>query len=77
MNIIDRIALALTVIGGVNWGLVGVFRLDLVAWICGGQTAVMYRIIYTLVGISALWCLALLFRDWDSEKDMSVAHSAR
>ena len=77
MNIIDRIALALTVIGGVNWGLVGVFRLDLVAWICGGQTSVVSRIIYTLVGISALWCLALLFRDWDSEKDMSVAHSAR
>ncbi len=68
MNIIDRIALALTVIGGVNWGLVGVFRFDLVAWICGGQTAVISRIIYTLVGISALWCLALLFR---------VAHSAR
>ena len=77
MNISDRIALALTVIGGVNWGLVGVFRFDLVAWICGGQTAVISRIIYTLVGISALWCLALLFRDWDSEKDMSVAHSAR
>ncbi len=76
MNIIDRIALALTVIGGVNWGLVGVFRFDLVAWICGGQTAVISRI-NTLVGISALWCLALLFRDWDSEKDMSVAHSAR
>lgn len=76
MNIIDRIALALTVIGGVNWGLVGVFRFDLVAWICGGQTAIISRIIYTLVGI-ALWCLALLFRDWDSEKDMSVAHSAR
>ncbi|WP_304583820.1 DUF378 domain-containing protein [Acutalibacter muris] len=74
---IDRIALALTVIGGVNWGLVGVFRFDLVAWICGGQTAIISRIIYTLVGISALWCLALLFRDWDSEKDMSVAHSAR
>ncbi len=77
MNIIDRIALALTVIGGVNWGLVGVFRFDLVAWICGGQTAIISRIIYTLVGVSALWCLALLFRDWDSEKDMSVAHSAR
>lgn len=77
MNVIDRIALALTVIGGVNWGLVGVFRFDLVAWICGGQTALVSRIIYTLVGISALWCIALLFRDWDGEKDMSVAHSTR
>lgn len=78
MNILDRIALALTVIGGVNWGLVGVFRFDLVAWICGGQTAIISRIIYTLVGISALWCLALLFRDWDGERDTgTVAHSAR
>ena len=77
MNVIDRIALALTFICGVNCGLVGVFRFDLVAWICGGPASVVSRIIYTLVGISALWCLALLFRDWDDEKDMSVAHSAR
>lgn len=75
MNIIDRIALALIVIGGVNWGLVGVFQFDLVAWICGGQGSIVSRIIYTLVGISALWCLALLFRDWDSER--SVATSTR
>ena len=68
MNIIDRIALALIVIGGVNWGLVGVFQFDLVAWICGGQGSIVSRIIYTLVGVSALWCLALLFRDWDSER---------
>ena len=38
MSILDRIALALTVIGGVNWGLVGSFRFDLVAWLFGGQT---------------------------------------
>jgi uncharacterized membrane protein YuzA (DUF378 family) len=74
MNIIDRIALALTVIGGVNWGLVGIFRFDLVAWLCGGQTAVLARIIYTLVGISALWCLALLFRDWDDEPVVANSH---
>ena len=74
MNIIDRIALALTVIGGVNWGLVGIFRFDLVAWLCGGQTAVLASIIYTLVGISALWCLALLFRDWDDEPVVANSH---
>ena len=49
MNVLDRIALALLVVGGVNWGLVGIFRFDLVAWICGGQTAIVSRIIYTLV----------------------------
>ena len=75
MNIIDRIALALTVIGGVNWGLVGVFKFDLVAWICGGQTGIVSRIIYTLVGISALWCLALLFKDWDERAE--TAHAVR
>ena len=73
MNIIDRIALALTVIGGVNWGLVGVFRFDLVAWLCGGQTSLVARIIYTLVGIAAIWCIALLFRDWDDEREMAAS----
>lgn len=73
MNLIDRIALALIVIGGVNWGLVGVFQFDLVAWICGGQGSIVSRIIYTLVGVSALWCLALLFRDWDGERSAAVS----
>ena len=63
MSILDRIALLLTVIGGINWGLVGIFRFDLVAWICGGQDAIIARIVYTLVGIAALWCISLIFRD--------------
>ena len=62
MSILDRIALALTVIGGVNWGLVGIFRFDLVAWLFGGQTGLVSRIIYTLVGLAGLWCVSLLFR---------------
>ena len=60
--IMDRIALILTVIGGINWGLVGIFRFDLVAFICGGQTSAAARVIYTLVGLAALWCISLLFR---------------
>ena len=56
---LDVIALILTVIGGINWGLIGIFQFDLVAWLFGGQGAVLSRIIYTLVGI------ALLFRDND------------
>lgn len=63
MSIIDRIALALAIIGGINWGLVGIFKFDLVAWIFGGQTAILARIIYVIVAISALWCIGLLFRD--------------
>lgn len=65
MLIIDRIALILNIIGGINWGLIGLFRYDLVAAICGGQTAMLSRVIYTLVGLSALWCISLLFRHHD------------
>ena len=60
--IIDRIALILTIIGGINWGSIGLFKDDIVAWICGGQTATVSRVIYTLVGLAALWCISLLFR---------------
>ena len=65
MRILDKIALALVVIGGINLGLIGIFRFDLVAWIFGGQAAILSRIIYTLVGIAALWCITLIFRDTD------------
>ena len=63
--IIDRIALILTIIGGINWGSIGLFRFDLVAWIFGGQTSTVSRVIYTLVGLSALWCISLLFKHGD------------
>ena len=66
MRIFVKIALALVVIGGINWGLIGIFRFDLVAWIFGGQAAILSRIIYTLVGIAALWCITLIFRDSDT-----------
>lgn len=61
MRIINRIALILTIIGGINWGSIGLFKFDIVAWICGGQDAVVARIIFTLVGIAAIWCISLLF----------------
>ena len=59
---LDRISLVLTIIGGINWLLVGLFQFDLVAYICGGQDAMISRIIYTIVGVAALWCISLLFR---------------
>lgn len=61
--ILDKIALFLAIVGGLNWGSVGLFRFDAVAFLCGGATSVLARIIYTLVGLSALWCISLLFRD--------------
>ena len=65
MLVLDRIALLLAIIGAVNWGLVGVLQFDLVAFICGGQGAVISRVIYTLVAIAGLWCVSLLFRERD------------
>ena len=58
----DTIALILSIIGSINWGLVGLFQFDLVAWIFGGQSSVMSRIIYAVVGLAGLWCISLLFR---------------
>lgn len=61
--ILDRIALILAIIGGLNWGMVGLFRFDLVAWLFGGSASMLSRIIYTLVGLAAIWCISLLFRE--------------
>ena len=58
----DTIALILSIIGSLNWGLVGIFQFDLVAWLFGGQGSVVSRIIYTAVGLAGLWCITLLFR---------------
>ncbi len=58
---LDKIALILAIIGGINWGLIGIFQFDLVAWIFGGQSAIISRIIYTLVALAAIWCISLLF----------------
>lgn len=60
---LDRIALILVIIGGINWGSIGLFQFDIVGWIFGGQGAVVSRIIYTLVAIAAVWCISLLFRE--------------
>ncbi|MBQ2955219.1 MAG: DUF378 domain-containing protein [Clostridia bacterium] len=60
---LDRVSLLLVIIGALNWLLVGLFQFDAVAWLCGGQTAVISRVIYALVGVAGLWCISLLFRD--------------
>lgn len=59
---LDRISLILVVIGAINWGAIGLFQFDLVAWIFGGQDAIISRIIYTLVALAGIWCISLLFR---------------
>ena len=67
--IMDKIALILAIIGGINWGCIGIFKFDLVAYLCGGQTSAVSRVIYTLVGLAALWCISLLFREHAVESD--------
>ena len=66
----DTLALILSIIGSVNWGLVGLFQFDLVAWLFGGQDALISRIIYTIIGLAGIWCITTLFRrDFFRDKD--------
>lgn len=60
---LDNTSLVITIIGAINWLLVGLFRFDLVAYICGGQASTLSRVIYTIVGIAGLWCISLLFKE--------------
>ena len=58
----DMIALILSIVGSLNWGLVALFRFDLVAWLFGGQTALLSRLVYAVVALAGLWCISFLFR---------------
>ena len=60
--VLDKIALALTIIGALNWGSIGIFKFDVVAWIFGGTASVGARVVYTLVALAGIWCISLLFR---------------
>ena len=67
MVVVDKIALALVIIGALNWRSVGLFTFDVVAWICGGSGSILSRIIYTIVALAGIWCFSLLFRSEDQE----------
>ena len=58
----DKLALLLAIVGCANWGLVGLFRFDLVAWLFGGQGSLFSRLVYTIVGLAGLWSISFLFR---------------
>ena len=60
--IMDKIALIITIIGALNWGSIGLFGFDIVAWLGGGMDALFSRIIYTVVALAGIWCVTLLFR---------------
>ena len=66
----DRISLILVITGALNWLLVGLFQFDAVAWLCGGQTSTLSRVIFTLVGLAGIWCISMLFRNREEERDV-------
>lgn len=60
---LDKISLILIIVGALNWGSIGLFQLDLVAWAFGGQAAMFSRIIYTVIALAGIWSISILFRD--------------
>ncbi len=59
---LDKIALFILLVGGINWGLVGLFGFDIIAWAFGGSASVMSRILYIVVALASIWCISLFFR---------------
>lgn len=59
---LDRISLIILTIGGLNWGMVGIFGFDFIAWLFGGTGSIFTRLIYIVVALSALWCISLFFK---------------
>ena len=72
--IVDKIALLLAIVGALNWGGIGLFGFDTVAFLFGGQMSVFSRVIYALVGLAGLWCITLLFRN--NEETGHAPHTA-
>ena len=72
MMIVNKIALLLVIIGALNWGLVGIFSFDLVAWLFGGATSILARIVYITIALAGLWSISMLF---DTDEDRTVSHS--
>ena len=72
---LDRIALLLTIAGALNWGSIGLFGFDMVAFLFGGQNALLSRVVYCLVALGGIWCISLLFRD--REEITRIESSAR
>ena len=66
---LDKLSLVLVIVGAINWALIGIFQFDLVAYLFGGQGAMISRIVYTLVGAAGLWCISLLFSERVSVKE--------
>jgi uncharacterized membrane protein YuzA (DUF378 family) len=71
----DKLALILLIIGGLNWGLVGMFEFDLVARLFGGSDSPLSRIVYILTALSAIWGITMLFRHHALDDDSRSSSS--
>lgn len=60
--IMDKISLLLVIVGALNWGGIGLFGFDTVAWIFGGADTMLARLVYTVVALAGIWCISILFR---------------
>ena len=60
---LNKLSLILIIVGALNWGLVGIFQFDAVAWLFGGSAAIISRIIYTVIALAGVWAISLLFRN--------------
>ena len=70
----DRLSLVLVIIGAINWGLVGLFQFDLIAFLFGGQAALISRVLYTIVGAAGLWSISMLFTGREREERTATPH---
>ena len=69
MRILQKIALALTIIGALNWGMVGLFQIDLVASLFNGSDSIISRIIYTIIAIAGVVNIGILLEPINDRKD--------
>lgn len=75
---LDKIALFILLVGGLNWGLVGLFQFDVIAWAFGGSAGIISRILYIVVALAAVWCISLFFRQnevIDTGRDTNEMHN--
>jgi len=65
----DRLSLLLVIVGAINWGLIGLFQFDLVAFLFGGQSALIARVLYTIIGAAGVWSISMLFTSREARNE--------
>ena len=68
----DNVALVLVILGALNWGSIGLFGIDLIGTLFGGQLALIPRIIFAIVGLAGLWSITMLFKEKVPTNDREI-----